>query len=548
MNTSSSPLREKGLLSAALLYLVLPNIIFLMGWTQPWVAIPLSLLMITGCVLTVIKSSPQEEGIRQPSVPWALFAALLIAAAWVFLIGIGGQTLQRWDYGARNPIYETLVRCDWPVFDREGSYFIYYHAFILVPAILSKLWTGCSLSATPSWFIINSLWTYAGLVLIILLLHRKLGRNILVMMVICLMLSSLAEDITRGYNYAMNRWDLHDYLPAIDRHYALSPGITSQLFNTYYHAISAWLVFSLITAGQLNRQSILFVSSLLVLLSPIAALGILVLLVFLFWDEHQSDKNAWKAWALSCETAIGYLVCLCISLYYSGGATPVSFALAATLQTTQLAPTFSERLLSLLCHISLTVAMVYITLGRRALKHPMGKAIYTLLIVCPFIYVGHLFNEMLFKIAAVTFFAFAYLLTFEWVQASRRKRIVIALLVFASSGTQLSYLAMGAIHIGFDAQSLERNYNHELQGHLNHSEISYSGTAASGPASPTPQRPQTPTSIFFGKTPPSSIYLTESGASAQGLLKWCATGNRADTETLPPDYYPQSLNKGGEEP
>lgn len=48
------------LLACALLYLLLPNILFLAGWVQTWIAIPLSLLLAWMCFSFGKRSATQE--------------------------------------------------------------------------------------------------------------------------------------------------------------------------------------------------------------------------------------------------------------------------------------------------------------------------------------------------------------------------------------------------------------------------------------------------------------------------------------------------------
>ena len=78
-----------------------------------------------------------------------------------------GITSQHADFVVRNPIYETLIRCDWPLAEADGRHFIYYLAFWLPPALICKCFSWSDV------FIVNyvlTAWIELGLALALTLL------------------------------------------------------------------------------------------------------------------------------------------------------------------------------------------------------------------------------------------------------------------------------------------------------------------------------------------------------------------------------------------
>ena len=105
------------------LYLLLPNLLFLAGWVQWYWAIPIMVALVIAFIRLCrhIHTSPWAW---QKSDVIVLPLLVLGAAFCTASLGLHGHVPQQWDFTVRNPIYETLVRCDWPLYNAEGGYFI----------------------------------------------------------------------------------------------------------------------------------------------------------------------------------------------------------------------------------------------------------------------------------------------------------------------------------------------------------------------------------------------------------------------------------------
>lgn len=151
--------------SCAVAYMALPTILFLLGWVRPLFSAPAAAAVAAAAVLlgATIPAPTLHFTRRQMAIYLCVLALSLL---WLLAGGMTGITSQHADFVVRNPIYETLIRCDWPLVDAGDSHFIYYLAFWLPPALACKCFS-CS-----DIFIINyvlTAWTgLAGAALVLL--------------------------------------------------------------------------------------------------------------------------------------------------------------------------------------------------------------------------------------------------------------------------------------------------------------------------------------------------------------------------------------------
>lgn len=155
--------------SCAVAYMALPTILFLLGWVRPLFSVPAAAAVAAAAVLlgATIPAPTLHFTRRQMAIYLCVLALSLL---WLLAGGMTGITSQHADFVVRNPIYETLIRCDWPLVDAGGRPFIYYLAFWLPPALACKCFS-CS-----DIFIINyvlTAWTGLGLALTLTVLWSR---------------------------------------------------------------------------------------------------------------------------------------------------------------------------------------------------------------------------------------------------------------------------------------------------------------------------------------------------------------------------------------
>ena len=120
------------------LYLILPIIIFFLGWLKPIVGISCSSLLIIG-FLGILKKEDQETFFEIPQNVLCIFILGIIL--WTLLAGIGGFfSVQRADLHWRNATFRDLIDYSWPViYPETHNGLVYYFIFWLVPALFGKL-------------------------------------------------------------------------------------------------------------------------------------------------------------------------------------------------------------------------------------------------------------------------------------------------------------------------------------------------------------------------------------------------------------------------
>lgn len=102
-------------LRAAAIYLFLPVIVFLIGWLNPWISIPL-LLCTSASVISMVRDVSSNSQ-RRPSASAIRSAAGIgvLALAFALLTGLSDGLPQSSDYLKHSLLAGDLVERDWPV-------------------------------------------------------------------------------------------------------------------------------------------------------------------------------------------------------------------------------------------------------------------------------------------------------------------------------------------------------------------------------------------------------------------------------------------------
>ena len=171
-----------------IVYLMLPVVIWLVGWFEWWFGVPLALLVAVG-VWQVLK--PGQAKINRRTLLSVLRSALrptnvallLIAFGWVMVTGAGGVfDVHNHHWDKHQAIFLDLSRGNWPVFlptwrpdlstylseqvSQPGSLLRYYLGYYIVPGLMGKWFGPATLNvAVP-------LWTWCGVGLMLLLFMR----------------------------------------------------------------------------------------------------------------------------------------------------------------------------------------------------------------------------------------------------------------------------------------------------------------------------------------------------------------------------------------
>lgn len=152
------------------IYLFLPLVIFVGGWLQPWLALPL-IACILGSVGTMCAGCGKGFGTRPNTreIRSALAIAAL-AAGFAILTGTGGWVPQSIDYLKHNLLLGDLIERPWPVryAGEHGERFLCYGlGYYMIPAAIAKL-CGAGCVGFAGW-----IWATLGL----LLFFHGVGRG-----------------------------------------------------------------------------------------------------------------------------------------------------------------------------------------------------------------------------------------------------------------------------------------------------------------------------------------------------------------------------------
>lgn len=153
---------------SSILYLVLPILLFYLGWLKPGIGFFLSLLLLLA-VRSFFKTIKTISGLRN-SVILRREHCIAFLVLFIFLLCTGNTGFVGcWGYDIpwRNAIYQDLIRQPWPVvYEYSSSILCYYMVFWLVPAGITSLFHLNEFGSNVVLFI----WMYVGLVLIFFLM------------------------------------------------------------------------------------------------------------------------------------------------------------------------------------------------------------------------------------------------------------------------------------------------------------------------------------------------------------------------------------------
>lgn len=157
------------------LYLIIPLIVFCIGWLKPIVAIPATIMLIGIIVLKIveIKKEKTENFITKNSL-------LIIFGVIIFVCitaGQGNLFYQSSDWHWRNAVYRDLINIKWPVYYENSNFVLtYYIGFWMFPALIGKL-TLLVFGESAAWIIGNIallIWCAIGVSLAILWIIKSL--------------------------------------------------------------------------------------------------------------------------------------------------------------------------------------------------------------------------------------------------------------------------------------------------------------------------------------------------------------------------------------
>ncbi|PPS21854.1 hypothetical protein DJ52_08305, partial [Brachyspira murdochii] len=172
------------------LYLIIPYMIFLFGWTKYYISIPFIILLIITLYLMIKKTLLTYNKVYSINL-LVLISVILIILSFVIVLGIGELFPQSGDMrNGRNAVIRDLINFSWPIIYPENGFgFVYYFAHWAVPSIIGKIFS------IQIALLVLVLWSFIGIfiffILIINILNIKNNKYILISLVIFIFFGSI---------------------------------------------------------------------------------------------------------------------------------------------------------------------------------------------------------------------------------------------------------------------------------------------------------------------------------------------------------------------
>lgn len=505
---NKSGISGKSAVAGAILCLLLPNIIFLLGWLQWWYAIPATLLLVGGFV-HIVRELPMHQPIRfdRKRILCILLSAIICLIA-VESLGFGGRVEQAPDFLARNAMYETLVRCDWPLKSSLGDNFVYYHIFYLPPALISKLTVPFIESAS-----VIHLWALINLLFAASLLQIRFGAVRGTLALALLLAMGLLTDLLVIFKMVGASLDLpliksiYNTLFSYPSFYGSFTASTwkAVAIEAPHHGIPVLLFLTILSTNVVRRKHIFFISSLIVLCSTYAAMAVLLfmLIKYLGWIKDNINTLL-KGITWTC------LPLMAAAAAYLSSAAGGSISLYQPIQAD--GTTYWAWFVVYLLFLLLTLSPHWI-FGNRRLRKNAYFYMVLLLGILPFVQnptTDYIYNTATKSAILISFCQARLYLSYLKFNKGKKRFALIAFLSAACAYAPLHTLKQ-ATSFTLNAEQQQLNCQLGWQGHMNHLNHKFYPN-------------------FFTTTPFPPIFYQEEGASAAHILSPFATGNMASND------------------
>jgi len=350
-------------------YLTLPPLLFVLGWLQWYLALPIAVMLVVSCLLCLRHETYQSSSFLL-GAPGAKKHLLLLAAVvvlWFVLSGLGGYTFQNSpDHDLRNATFHDLISHRWPLImtphaDPGSRYasvakiaYVYYLGHWLPAAALGKV-VGLRMA-----FHALFLWSLLGGVLALYFYFRHLGTMRFGLGLLFLAFSGL--DVA-GYLVIQGK------LPALGEHiewwatYFQYSSVTTTLFWVFNQTIAIWLIVMLLLNQRTPRNAgYLYAMSFIV--GPYSALGMLPLVVYQLFRLSGRAIQRWFT-VQNC-AALLPLAVICGAYYLANANGRVR-----TGWLFQIYPFSTEALMTLLLFDLLEFGLLLLVIGHAFKREPL---------------------------------------------------------------------------------------------------------------------------------------------------------------------------------
>lgn len=462
LSPSKKEIKNSCLLLLALLYLLIPNILFVWGWVRAEYALPL----ILGLCVTVlfvwqrtVKSHPFAGGgiplTGRNLIQIALIA--LVALGFTELMGLHGHSYQHCDFFVRNPIYDKLVNSPWPLFSVTGDYFVYYHAFWLPPALLSSY-----VSDFISPMTVLFVWCYMGIFLFLLMAYARLGSKTFIFIAILFLFESFSfmydvKDMQKNFGTEWLFRDCCNYRVCLNF-------VFNQLCNTYNHAIPSAVCLMLLFGRMIPVKYYPVPAALICSMSPMVALALVPFFSMVYLNAIRRRKD----WPLHLPTLCCACLVFIVGAYMSaqgsaGGASKIAWMWGEMPPVQLPNPDFEHAsfriVLTLIVFTTTLLPLYFLTLPKMRKTIAFASVCLTLTLIC-FLWVGRTNNELLFKGSLCILIPQALIWARQWSYLSWVRRACFILVVFLAYLPSERVLFHNVVRTySWDKEQMQKNIN-----------------------------------------------------------------------------------------
>lgn len=460
LSLSSPEVKVLNTLSAG--YLLLPNMLFLLGWVHWGIAIPLVLTMsyIWWKYVRETKNSANQR-----KSLWLLcgilFIGLLFGCFIADSLGLLGHAKQSVDFAVRTTIYDELVAKDWPLYAPNGDYFIYYHAYWLPPAFMAKIASG--LLHAYTWLF---LWVALGISLAFASLWSRFRHK-----GILLFIMLLFADYLLSWAGASRAFDKIPCLQFLSKYFSVfQTGDCMNYFSiweslgiySFNSAISCFLILCMIVAKLIPVRFLLFFSAMIVLVSPLAAAALFILLIFQLLQQMKNQEGKFCIrWSLLLNgyTLTACIVLVCAGLYFATqDGSNMRFIWSDYERFRGEANDVSFRIMKMFLIMLFMLVPAFIIIRGKHRKNAYFLSSVVLAVILPLIWVGRWNNEFLYKGSIVLFFNLTYLYYLKLLRLRSIKRICLIVYLLLIAAPCIGDICMRVLpSYTWDTQKMKEN-------------------------------------------------------------------------------------------
>lgn len=412
---------------AAYLYLLLPFIIFVLGWIKLWIAVPMVLLLGL-CFFKMLQHGPR---LWRPELNRNNIEKIVIIVGticlWVYLSGIGRLVFQNTDHSARNAIFNILVEHNWPVLgtapnDGSPTGLIYYIGFWLPSAVIGKIF---GLSAG---YWAQDVWAVIGILLVYYFICVRAKKLEIWPLLVLIFFSGLDYLGTFLLGTDMRGISQTFHLEWWDDPYQIS-SMTTQLFWVFNQCIPAWLATALLMNTEDNR-CVVMICAMTMLTSTLPFVGLLPIAAYFIFSRKYPGRKWLPTFCkdtFTLENVVGGGIIGIVSFLYLSG--NMSGSMISTSSTAVKPNGYDGSLLMWLLCIALEVGVYLILIYKRQRNNILYYIIAAELCFFPLLRVGTSNDFNMRAIIPAQFILLVYVTESLRIEVLRKKWLRIAAFV-----------------------------------------------------------------------------------------------------------------------